>query len=225
MKELWKTVEVFNKSVLPTSYVRILAQFVAKKLDVPVRNYQVHVEDKKYGWSGYGNLWRQHVFIQRHFGRERGSWPYRTADSRYVGSRVREFLSRTEVLVFVMGHELGHAIFNSLSKGQAPKRGRDTEFLCDEKGLEAVKAYREARVELWSRINKAVRREHALAVRKATTKERRRAEKSDPAYKLGVVSDHLFRWESRLQYAQHKVRDYRRRVKYYEKRVAATRST
>jgi len=219
---------VVNKSRFPTAYLKALVDLVVTELDPPVKGYTVTVGDHPVSFSGRGWLCGQRVSMHRHMGRERGYWPHKTRDGRYKGSRLQEFRDRTEILVWLIGHEAAHAVYQGMEASHAsmplPRHGRDTEFLCDDKGMRCVELYRAHKAELWPRIRKAVRREHNLALQRERTEKERREIRRHPGHKLSVASGHLREWEGRLRYARNKVRAYAKRVKYYEKRLAATQA-
>ena len=215
-----------NDSRFPTSYLRILAQYVAEMFRLRLRTYKVYVrEDRGKAWRGRGG-WSQSIAIARHYGRTPKFWPYAYVDRRYKGNTKQYVLNtRTELIVFLMAHEAGHGYYLGMRSFERdipmPKPGRDEEYLCQERGMQAVEAYRRDHDKLWFRMRRALRREHAFALQKERTEQGRRDRKRRPWHKLAHATDMLKGWEGRLRYAQHKVRAYRRRVKYYESRLAA----
>jgi hypothetical protein len=206
---------ITNKSKFPTSYVKILANFVFDTIGRDkflYHSYNLTLYNHNRSWCGRGGINYQRTRLYRHYGRERGFWPHDVKDARFKWSVSHILNDRTEILVYLFAHEAGHSIYSNRRKNGTCSN----EFQCNELGMNVVRAYRANKKELWIKIKEQLRKEHQIQ------KEIKPAKA--PEIKLLKAENKLNEWSRKLKKCQNKIKTYQRKVKYYSMKMAARKS-
>jgi hypothetical protein len=216
--------KIENRSKWPTPALRVLCKWIVKREpDLPDHYaFLFRATNDRHSWRGVGWKSRQTVRLsRRHF----GPYPYTKKDHRFKWSVPFEFRSRLETLVYLIAHEAhhstkGHPREFEKSNGRTDRAAM--EFHCNNAGFEAVKALRIEWPTLRTKIYAAMRRERD---RLKTSKQHDAIRRSDPTPKLLNARESLVTWRRKAKLAATKIKKYRRKVAYYEGRMAATLST
>lgn len=215
--------KIENRSKWPTPALRVLCKWIAKREQLPKHYaFLFRATNDRHSWRGVGWWSRQTVKLsRRHF----GPYPYTKKDHRFKWSVPFQLLSRVETLVYLIAHEAHHSTKGHPSKfettgGRTDRAGM--EFRCNTAGFEAVKALRLEWPTLRTKIYTAMRRERD---RLKASKQRKEVKRSDPTPKLIHAREAMATWQRKAKLAATKIKKYRRKVAYYEGRLAATSST
>jgi len=214
--------KITNKSLWPTPAVKILARWVCRQFPGLPSTYQIEVRGSQHEgrYAGRGGRYAQWTRLPRHY--QRAKWPLEWKDFRFAWSTAPLINNRIELLVGILAHETCHAtdgnprkFINSISGSLDRARMENT---CNLAADRVVRAFRIEWPTLRPRIVAATRKERATQKRQ---KERKKAIRHDPGPKLQHVLDLLKKWESKRKTCETKIKAYKRKVKYYEGRVAA----
>ena len=194
--------KLINTTDIPTHLLRRLIGWVCKRLDLPVR-YVREVALRK-SKRRYGGLCRG-----RRVGLRIGTASQFPA-ARLYGDPV---VDREECLVWIAAHELGHVAQiheRSRTRRQFERTGNTggSERYVERLAQGVLDAFRTDRPALWAAWS-AVPAPRAKVPTKTIVE--RRAEKARAM---------LERWQRKAKLATTKVKAYRRKVRYYEKRLA-----
>lgn len=153
----------------------------------------------------------------------RGKWPYRETYHRYSWAPVYLYNNRLECLTHLVAHEMIHCVDARKGLWSRPKTRHDhvagMEVETERRANAIVLKLREEFQVVKRKISAAMRRQRAAARRtKDRGRIRRASIKNSPEAKLARARANLAAWERRLKLAQTKVKKYRRRVGYYERR-------
>lgn len=223
-----------NRSAWPTPALDVLARWIVKRAGIDW-DYSILVRDCKTNtWGGRGGRFGQRIWLDRHYRRAPGArggvfcpvgcklWPVAHTDRRFQWAHQQTFRTRMEFLVMLLAHEAYHATGGhpgNFVTGNKINRA-SMEFRCNRFADEAVAALR---VE-WPTIRAAIYRAMRRDRERAKSMKRVKADKRGPDHKLALAMAGLERWEKRERAARNRVKALRRKVKYYEGRVAAKRA-
>lgn len=146
-------------------------------------------------------------------------WPLFNKDHRFKWSENQTFLTRLELLVFLIAHEACHATTGHPDQyreaGQKDVAGM--EFHCNAKGYRIIEQFHQEWPTFRPLIYAAMRKERAK-------KQRKTKARFDPNPKLALAQLRLADWQRRQRAANNKVKKYARQVKYYQGKLAARSS-
>jgi len=207
-------VQITNTSRYPTSDIRYLVHFALQSVgrNEVGKRVRVRVTNKMYRAFGGRAMGRRYVIVRVGapesfpFKRNRDGWPkYEMRDWR-------------ECVVAVAAHE-----FNHLSQFERQARTyrhvKLSEVECEHAAKQAVEEFRADIEKHVACMDDRVKR---AADRYEKTREKRREAKS-PQGKLARLEEILKRWQRKEKLAKTKIRGIKRRMKYYQRRIDASR--
>jgi len=223
-----KNLKLTNLSEFPTSYLKVLAEFVLPMSGI-TWDYSITFKKAKRSiyFSGRGSKYYSKIRLNRWANSKRGlalhktssfsGWPYIIRELRFSFGQTTEVFSITEMVLQVIAHEMHHAV-----DYHQPKSSH-REFLANDFAITVLKKYREYKHAIWFAIRTAMRKEHC----KLVAVKQREAQKVEylhsPESKLQKVQAKLIEWKRAVKKAQNKVKVYSRKAKYYELKMAATK--
>ena len=215
-----------NKSKFPNIYLEHLCEFVIKKVgEEKISNfYEFTFKNRSRAWSGSGSRFYQIIRLNRNYGRKKGFWPYNIKDHRYYFAKEQHVNDRTELLLFLMGHEFGHCLYHNYIINGVKRRKADVEFHCNELGEKIVKEYRREKENLWKKIKMDLRKEHKRRTNGAKKKRMEKDYKKTSEYKLELAEKNLRTWLKKQNYANNKVKVHQKKVSHYKRMIEKKRN-
>ena len=222
-----KNLKLQNTSEFPTSYLKVLSEFVLPLTGIKW-DYSITFKKHRKSFSGNGSKYFSILRISRWFNSDRGffalhkahsdcGWPYNMVERRFSFGQMIPLNSITETVIYLIAHEMHHAVDDHQPKSC------HREFLANDFAITVLKKYRESKPQIWAEIRTAMRKERS----KQSAQEQREIQKveykNSPESKLQKVMAKLIEWKKVVAKAQNKVKVYNRKVKYYELRMAATK--
>jgi len=207
---------VTNRSEWPSPAIKVLAEWIVKEAGI-AWDYSILVRScRSQTWGGRGGRRSQRIWFDRRY---RADWPLHHKDHRFGWSHVQEYRTRMEVLVMLIAHEAYHATGGHPERFKSGDRinRASMEYRCNKFADETIVKLRVEWPALRCRIYKAMR----LDRQKQATVRQRKADARGPERKLQLAQQNLTKWESKAKRVQTALRKYRRKVKYYEGRMAA----
>ncbi len=171
----------------------------------------VKVMNTRHGWHGHAKPWSKEVLLR--FAKTDEAARTGTAEEMAALGSVRGPRDRWEALVSIAAHEVQHlahdyrgAIFGSIRRSLKEGESRKAEEIA----LVAFRADRKALLERWHRG--VVRDLRPASERRALSTQLAVQRREDKARAS------LAAWERKLKTAQRKVKEYRAKVRYYDKK-------
>ena len=216
-----RILEVTNDSTFNMIYLKYLSNFAFSKVydKVVGQRYSFHFSNRTKSWSGTGWNRCQKVRLKRHFGRTKGFWPYCIKDHRYYFAKEQYVNNRTELLLFLIGHELGHAIYRDRKAFGRKASFSDIEFHCNDLAEKIVIEYRKEKDDLWEKIRRDLKKEHYKKVRKVKKKKEEKDYKKSVEYKLELAEKNLNNWLKKQKSAENKIKSYQKKIRSYKRRI------
>jgi hypothetical protein len=200
-----------NSTDYPNHFLRRMVAWCCREIGLPPKT----IRDAKFGnkssaWGGRGGVHRIYVGIgpDSAFPVEAFHYPGRTDDA-FLGPRIED---RLEALVAVTAHELTHCQehqhLNSLPMIRRLRRGWNSERKTMHNERQVLGAFRR-------------QRETLLAEWSLATPKHAKEKPSIQEQRAAKVEKALANWQRKLKLAQTKVKQYRRKARYYEGAIAA----
>lgn len=198
-----------NSTTWSDKFLRRMVSWCCKKIEMPARLIT------RAQFTNCYNSYRGRAFGRRFLVRIGPAERYPTRPDTRPGMGNEVFADRVEALVAVTAHELYHCAADCHPDHQQRTRRRNSfgsserlTHVMEVKVLRAFRANREALLAAWSADDAKPAKAKSNVVEKRAAK---------------AMID-LSRWERKLKLAKTKVAKCRQRVRYYERRQAATKS-
>jgi hypothetical protein len=191
--------KITNTLPYPTHALRRMVGWVCRTLGMPVKRLRLATFARSRNqWGGlcYG---RSRVGIR--LGKNNR---YPTSHTRFGVTHV--WADDWEILVAITAHEIGHS-YDFVDRGHTRERSADLQM---RQVLDSFRASRDALLAKW------LQEPASRATKPVAPVQEQRAAKAQKA---------LDRWQRKAKLAATKVRQYKRRVSYYERTLAAKRAT
>lgn len=216
-----------NRSKFPDVYVKYICTWLFKKVDnlkFKFLTYEIDLKHTNGSWYGRGWDNYQKSYFNRYIGQEYARlkklhsqpvrWPHKIHDFRYSHAETHIVNNRTEEFIYLIAHEMYHAI----SKFRK-SRG---EFLANDYAYKMVKEWRKEKYNVWDKIKTLLRKEVKRKKEKIRKEKEKKILKRNPATKLQLMQKHYENWQKKQKHCSNMMKKYRQKVKYYERRVAAS---
>lgn len=233
------TVTIANRSAWPDGALAVLLPWICRNVGID-RPYHFLARQCTNGRrSGMAYGWRKATIrMDRHYRRWRGFgfftgpnrratagrmlvgcvplWPWTNQDARYQWSQPFTYRTRFEMFVDLIAHEARHATDENM-KIYAEKGRASGE---DDANREAVRIVKLLRAQ-WPSLRPKIYAECRKQRRQARRRQESQAARKGSEAKLSRARANMERWEATGKKAVRMAAKYRRRVRYYEQRIAA----
>jgi len=202
--------QIINDSQFPTPYLQKLSEFIMSL--TPLTHHRIFFKNAA-RWKGrnFGN--HSVIKMHRYYRRKdlNPAWPLPFSDSRIKLGKPFLFNNRTELLVFLIGHELSHSF-------QTIRGFAEREFIANDFGESCVKKWRECKQKIWMRIIPALRLMQKKVIKSKQKKVKQPVSKIEIQQEaLNKYRMNLKHWQRKMKLATNKCKSYSNKVRRLEK--------
>lgn len=218
-------VTIRNRSDWPDEFANVVVPWVCAQAGID-RPYFVDLWPSSGHWSGRGGWDHQTTLIGRRY--YKPDEVHEHKDHRFKHHDEHVMTGNIEAFVYIVAHEAFHATEGHPDK--FTKNGRcdkvSMEWWCDHWAYRVVKKFR---TEWPKTLRRQVASNFRRSIRARRTRERQHLKRLADAkhrlsdeYKLATARKLLKQWETKRKLASTKVRKYRQRVRYYDRKAASS---